>query len=414
MAGQYKTMESSSLTLPAASSRWFPGTRFPLPDYEGGSILNLMASITRALGGTSAYPNLRGLPPEDLSGHTNLVLLVIDGLGAQWLAEQSPQGILNRHRLGVITSVFPSTTASAITTFLTGDPPVRHGVTGWFTYLRELGCVMSILLGRPRYGGVSYRQAGVDLAPLLGTRPLFDRLPLPSYVLSPVHINHSDFNLALRGTAQGVPFVDLRDMFRQATRLLRQDRVPKYLYLYWPGLDSLGHETGMMAPKAATARHLASIEQALADFLVAAAGTRTLLLVTADHGQIDTRPEDQILLGDHPALEDCLSLPLCGEPRAAFCYVRPHRLRDFKRYCRDILADQALLVPSQRLVSLGLLGPGESHPRLSERLGDYTLLMRGAHVLRDRLASEQAFVQIGVHGGLSQRELEVPLCRLTF
>jgi len=390
-----------------------PGTGFPMPDYEGGSILNLMASITRALGGTSAYPNLRGLPPEDLSGYTNLVLLVIDGLGAKWLEEQSPDGILNRHRIGVITSVFPSTTASAITTLLTGDPPQRHGVTGWFTYLRELGCVMSILLGRPRYGGVSYRQAGVDLAALLGTRPLFNRLPLPSYVLSPLHITHSDFNLALRGLAQGVPFTDLKDMFRQAARLLRQDRLSKYLYLYWPGLDSLGHETGMVAPNAATARHLASIEQALADFLVMVAGTRTLLLVTADHGQIDTRSEDLISLEDHPELEACLSLPLCGEPRAAFCYVRPRHLRDFKRHCREILGDQAHLLSSERLVTLGLLGPGEPHPRLSERIGDYTLLMRGAHVLRDRLISESAFVQIGVHGGLSQQELFVPLCRLS-
>jgi hypothetical protein len=31
-------------------------------------------------------------------------------------------------------------------------------------------------------------------------------------------------------------------------------------------------------------------------------------------------------------------------------------------------------------------------------------------VLRDRLPSEKAYTQIGVHGGLSATELQVPLC----
>jgi hypothetical protein len=53
------------------------------------------------------------------------------------------------------------------------------------------------------------------------------------------------------------------------------------------------------------------------------------------------------------------------------------------------------------------------HPRLDERIGDYILLLTDHHVLRDRLPSEKAYRQIGVHGGLSERELRVPLCLLT-
>lgn len=390
-----------------------PGTPMPLPDYGGGSIVNLMASLIRALGGEADYPNLRLLPPEEIQGYTNVLLLVIDGLGADWLAERSPAGILGRHRLGTITSVFPPTTAAAITTFLTGDAPQQHAITGWFTYLRELGCVMSILPGQPRYGGVGYRQAGVDLAQLLGTRPIASRIATRAFALTPAQIAHSDFNLAHLGPAQPRPFTDLRDMFRQAARILRADMAPKYLYLYWPVLDSLGHETGVATPNSAAPRHLAAIEKALADFLVAAAGTRTLVLVTADHGLIDTRPEDIISLDDHPDLASCLALPLCGEPRAAFCYVRPGRVRDFEHYCRAILGGQALLFPSQQLVAQGLFGLGLPHPRLDERIGDYILLLTDHHVLRDRLPSEKAYRQIGVHGGLSERELRVPLCLLT-
>ncbi len=393
--------------------QFLPGTRMPMPDYAGGSIVNLMASIIRALGGATDYPNLHLLPPEQLAGYTNILLLVIDGLGAAWLAERSPLGILSRHQLGTLTSVFPTTTASAITTFLTGDAPQQHGITGWFTYLRELGCVMRILPGQPRYGGVGFRQAGVDLGQLLCTRPIASRIPIQTYILTPAAIAHSDFNLAHRGSARSLPFADLQDMFRQAARVLGSDAAPKYLYLYWPGLDSLGHETGMDTANSAAPRHLAAIEQALADFLVTAAGTRTLVLVTADHGQIDTGPEDNLALADHPLLDTCLALPLCGEPRAAFCYVRPGRIRDFEHYCQETLARHVRLFPSHTLAELGLYGLGEPNPHLQERIGDYTIFPVGHQVFRDRLLSEKVFTQIGCHGGLSERELMVPLCGLS-
>lgn len=385
-----------------------PGTDLPRPDYAGGGIVNLMASIIRARGGAADYPSLDLLPPAGVADYTNLLLLVIDGLGADWLATRSPEGILQRHCVGALTSVFPPTTASAITTFLTGDAPQQHALTGWFTYLRELGCVMSILPGHPRYGGVGYGQAGVDLGALLNHRPIASRIATRTLILTPDHIAHSDFNRAHLGPAECRPFRGLNDLFRQAARALREDRAPKYLYLYWPGLDTLGHEAGMASP--AAVRHLAAIEQALTDFLVAIAGTDTLVLVTADHGQIDTRPADNIHLADHPRLASCLALPLCGEPRAAFCYLRPHRVNDFVHYCEDVLGDRVSLHPSGDLVDRGLFGRGEPNPALEARIGDFTLLMRDSWVLRDRLPSEKAYTQIGVHGGLSATELQVPLC----
>jgi len=381
-----------------------------LPDYQGGSIVNLMASIIRGRGGDSSYPPLRLLPAEEIASITNVVLLVVDGLGFKYLTERLPRGTLGRNLRGSITSVFPSTTAAAITSFLTGDAPQQHAVTGWHTYLRELGCVMTVLPGHPRYGGVSYRKANLDPEKLFGHVPLSSRIRTRSTIVSPAHIAHSDFNSAHRGNAELRGFETLPEMFRQAVRAIRASREPKYLYLYWPRLDSIGHEKGMKSEAALT--HLREIELALTDFLVAIGRTDTVLLVTADHGQIDTVESDRIDLADHPELARCLALPLCGEPRAAFCYVRPSRVEQFECYWREVLAEQADLVPSQELVTRGLFGVGDPHPRLDERIGDYTLLMRKNRVIREWLPNEKRYSQIGVHGGLSTTELQVPLCVL--
>ncbi|MBK1653819.1 alkaline phosphatase family protein [Allochromatium vinosum] len=387
------------------------------PDYSGGGLLNLMSSLIQARGGRGEHPPLAGLALDDLTRATNLVLLVVDGLGADWLERHAPDGLLSRARWGAISSVFPSTTASAIPTYLTGLSPLQHGLTGWFTYFGELGSVMAVLPGRPRYGGVSYRAAGIDPRRLFPHRSIFDRIGTRGIAVSPRFIAYSDFNRAHLGRGEVRPFESLPEMFQQTLRVLRPRRrwgrssaTPerRYLYLYWPELDRIGHEHGMES--AAALAHLAEIEQALEAFLSAAAGTDTVLLVCADHGQIDTRPEDVIDLAQHPELTACLTLPLCGEPRASWATVRADSARRFEDYCADELGDVVELIPSRQVIADGLLGPGPAHPRIRDRVGDYCLLPRARHVLRQALHFEEPHIHVGVHGGLSESELRVPLC----
>ncbi|MGB5832165.1 MAG: alkaline phosphatase family protein [Thiohalocapsa sp.] len=382
----------------------------PRPDYQGGGIVNLMTSLIKARGGSADYAELELLPADAIAGAKHILLLVVDGLGADWLQRHGSRGLLCGHQRGVMTSVFPPTTASAITTYLTGDAPQQHALTGWHTWMRELGCVMTVLPGQPRYGGVGYRQAGIDATRLFGHRPVFDRMATPTVSVAPAHIAHSDFNRAHLGRAELRTFETLRAMFKQAARAIRKARSPSYLYLYWPDLDSIGHAQGIESHQALT--HLQQIEQSLEDFAGSIVGTDTVVLVTADHGQIDTNNADQTLIGDHPELADCLTLPLCGEPRAAFCYVHPDRAETFEGYCREVFSGRFELHRSRDLLEAGLFGLGTPNPRLHERIGDYTLLATGNNVIREQLPFEQPFEQIGVHGGLSSAELMVPLCLL--
>jgi hypothetical protein len=336
------------------------------------------------------------------------LLLVLDGLGSRWLTRHGAGSALAAHQVAELTSVFPTTTASAITTFLTGDAPQQHAVTGWFMWFRELGSLLAVLPGSPRYGGVGYAQAGVDLDALLGHRPIGERMRTPSVVVSPSYIARSDFNLAHLGGARLLTHKSPKQLFRTSARAIRKAREPSYFYAYWPGLDGVGHEHGMESARAVD--HFRELDGLFGDFLHRITGTDTAVVVCADHGHLDCTPEDVVELADHPDLGDCLRMPLCGEPRAAYCYLRPDRVEQFTAYCRNRLADRFDLHRSQDLIDAGLFGNGEPHPRLAERVGDMTLISRGRAIITERLPTERAFSQIGVHGGLSADELYVPLC----
>ncbi|MHB9116856.1 MAG: alkaline phosphatase family protein [Burkholderiales bacterium] len=397
---------------PKAGFAFLPPLRFNsymdmvLPDYHGGGIVNLMASIENACGGRSAYATLRGLPPQSLGGGT-VVLLVIDGLGYEHLLKAQAGNALRRCLQGRISSVFPSTTASAITTFMTGLAPQQHGLTGWFTYLREIGSVTAVLPFRPRAVGNSLREMGIGAAELFGHVPFFDKIRRPSWVLSPQWIVHSEFNASHAGRAERVGYQSLEQMFGALARIVRGQAEPGYVYAYYPELDSLAHEYGIASPQAAAC--LEKLDAAFARFLDDMAGSGCTVIVTADHGFIDGGAGSLIELERHPALAQTLVLPLCGEPRAAYCYVHPRQTEAFERYVRSELAQQAMLYDSRQLINDGWFGPGEPHPRLAERVGHYTLVMRENYALKDWLPGEKHYTHIGMHGGVSAAEMGVPL-----
>lgn len=376
---------------------------FTLPDYDGGSLVNLMSSIATALGGSSAYAPATALPPQVLADARHLVLLVVDGLGHDFLLGRD--GALRRHLRGQLTSVFPSTTASAIPTFLTGQAPRQHGLTGWHMYFREIGAIAAPLPFRVRAGRHSLRQAGVTPATLFGLIPLFDRLPLPCHVVSPQQIIHSDFNVALSGKAARYGYDTLEDMFARIAGLLRSDAPRSYVHAYWPQLDSLAHEYGIGSAQVAEA--FAMLDAGFARLLDVARDSGSRVIVTADHGFIDT--DGTIDLDDHPGLRETLLLPLCGEPRMAYAYMRAGREAQFEAYVRGQLADRIRLYRSEDIVRQGWLGPGAAHPALRDRIGDYVLIPRGRAILRDWLQGEPRHTHIGVHGGLSAAEMIVPL-----
>lgn len=386
-----------------------PSTLNPsLPDYHGGSIVNLAATLIAARGGSnSLYQPLRLLPPQDLADARHLVLMVVDGLGHDTLLRVGHGGHLYRHLWGGITSVFPSTTASAIPTFLTGLAPQQHALTGWHMHFREIGTLAAVLPFTARHGGPSLKAAGVDPAVLLAPRPIFDRMRVSSHVISPNKIIDSDFNNAFTGRAKKHGYGSLEECFARIAAIVKDGEQRSFIHAYWPTLDAIAHQYGIQGNQ--VARCLERLDEAFGRFLGEIVGSDSAVVVTADHGFIDRSPDRLLELADYPELARMLVLPLCGEQRVVYAYVRPECCRDFEDLVTTRLGAAMALFRSQELVEAGWFGLGQPDPRLLDRIGHYTLVMRDNWTLADRLPGEKRHDMIGVHGGVSAAEMTVPL-----
>ena len=377
------------------------------PDYSGSGLINLMQSIASACGGAVRhYPELRALPAKRLSEARHIVLLVADGLGQKMLDTLPGAHNLRRQHLSTMSSVFPSTTASAIPSFMSGLAPAGHGLTGWHMYFSEIGQTLAVL-PMSRRAEASGTRPPTPPSELFDYPTLYQQLDRESWVLAPRTIAGSPFNAWHSRGAQTIAYSGLAELFGQLAGLLKEAVQPRLIYAYYPDLDTLAHRFGCTSMPLQKA--LAAFDHAFASFVGENQGCNTWLLVTADHGFIDSPPARVISLDDHPALAVLLRRPLCGERRAAYAYVEAAQHAAFEAYINQHLSHAVDLRRSRELIEAGLFGPHPVHPRLSERVGDFTLLMRENWTIKDWLPGEKHYRMLGVHGGISCDEMLIPL-----
>jgi hypothetical protein len=399
---------------------------FIWPRYDGLCVGNIAATTAKLLG----VPLPQTLPPlrkDVLAGLTDgvkrVVVLVIDAMGWQQLQEvmAADQSLVFHHlaeqgRLLPITTIFPSTTDNALSTIWTGRAPIEHGLLAYEMFLREWGMAVEAIRFSPFFRPFSgdLEDWGLDpeeFLPVPTTAQLLANHGMPSDVVILKEFTHSPLStMHFRGARDIYGHVTASDFWlflRQA--LINHTGERFVLNGYWGKVDSLAHKYGPQDETGTTEIQVLSMlmEEIFLKKLPAEACEGTLLLLTADHGQITTPSEASVLLDDHPTLRDALMMPPLGESRAPFLYVRSGKDHVVWTYLTRNFSDTFAFFRQQAIIQSGLLGPGDLYEEVPHRLGDIVCPALGnAFWAKDK---EHAHKMKGRHGGLLSEEMIVPL-----
>lgn len=381
-----------------------------LPDYSGRGLFNLAVSLARVCGSPARthYPELH-LPDgrhasEAWAQHETLVFLLVDGLGDHFLTanrELAPN--LWRDRVGQISSVFPSTTATAITTVMTGESATVHGMLGWFVRDEQSASIVAPLPMRLRGCRSVPEQAVIDR--LLRTMPLMPAAQRQTHLVTLPELAQGPFSSFHAAGATVHAYRELDELPARIGQAATMGTGPRYIYAYTPLLDRTAHDCGI--DSAASRDVLAQVDAAYAQ--IRAQLPQALIVVASDHGFIDNPPEHQIDLMAYPEIHSMLRGPLSGERRAAYCHVQPEFAESFGQAIEKHFGHALIALRATEALASGLFGPGTVDIETLARCGDWVLIARGDWTVRDSVAGEDAPPMIGVHGGLSADEMRVPL-----
>ncbi|MBN1434183.1 alkaline phosphatase family protein [Candidatus Fermentibacterales bacterium] len=391
----------------------FASRRIARPDHRKPNFTDLVRAALEMAGAGRGLPAPTPRSRELLSmveraHHEQPVLFVlVDGMGYDLVSSVLPETSFLRTRTRArLQSVFPSTTAAALTTYCTGVWPCEHCVPGWWTYLpeRQLGIIS--LPFRERRSGRDLSELGV---------PLEEVFPCPSawrgaerrvLNIKPETIVQSAYSTYSDGGNPAIGYSDLDDAFALAAKELREARDGRFHYLYLPQLDTISHLVG--PDDESVAALLTDIDARISD-LCEGLGDGVRLIVTADHGH-KTVPSGKrfMLTADDPLLARLHSWP-SGEPVVPIFHVLEGREDEFaKGFCDRTRGAFCLLTPEE-VEELSLLGPGCFPGPLRQRLGTMVGLAREPAALLVRHEGDTVWQHVGYHAGLSEAEMYVPL-----
>lgn len=363
-----------------------------VPAYGSSTLADLLPGMAAHLG-MAGYEDRLSLPASD-----RYVLVLVDGLGRAQLEASTRvaphlAGLLPSS--GTLTSVAPSTTASALTSLGTGLTPGEHGMAG-FSFRHPFGSGVLNALAWDR------DLSGLDVQPRL---TLLERLAKDGVQVTSVLPAKFEGTGLTEAGLRGGGFVGVtnesdaaRRVEQVVTAAVAGDR--SLVYCYERALDHTGHKAGWESP---TWQAVLAWVDALVASLRAALPADVRLVITGDHGMIDVPRAHRVIAEEHASLAAGVDL-IAGEARLRHLYTgEPAAVAS--RW-RKTLGERAWVLTRDEAAEAGWFG--WLSPAMAGRFGDVVVAMRDDHAVLTRTFPREHQL-VGMHGSLTPAEMSVPL-----
>lgn len=365
------------------------------PRYDSAGLAGVLPGVATSLG----VPGLDGVGSVPMRPARRAVVVLVDGLGYELVRRRGGHAPFLRSLLPAayrITAGFPSTTATSMGTFGTGQPPGSHGLLGYEV----------LVPGEDRLFNELSWEDGPDPRTWQTQPTVFERAAADGVAVTSIGPGFFDGSGLTRAALRGGRFRaadTLSARVDAALAALRAER-RSLVYLYWGELDKVGHVHGCQSYE--WGDELEAIDAELAR-LVRSVPSDTSVYITADHGMVDAPHALRIDLA-HDAELAAGVRHVGGEARALQLYCEDGSAADVLATWKERVAERAWIRTKQEAVEQGWFGPvrEENLPRV----GDIIVAMRQNFAIVDsRRARPQLLALLGLHGSLTEEESAVPL-----
>lgn len=373
-----------------------------MPDYNH-SILNLVNSILKHYQVKTNHTSLKQLDNLLQKDYTNIVLLVLDGMGENVLKTASPEGILAKHQVDTITSVFPCTTTAALTTYYSGKAPLETGWLAWSQYFKEYGRAIDMLPYIDSYTREPLPRNKFDAYKLLQYETTYSQIEnatnnnVKTYEIKPSHCDMK--------TNKCIHIKNFEELCNSIETLCTSQE-KKYIFSYFDSPDSINHKYGWDSNE--TKDFILYAEKQLSKLQKKLLNTNTLFIICADHGHNNIKHHYNILELDD--LNSCFIMPPFLEPRFTSFWIKSEKKPFFEEKFKEIFKNDFLLYSKKDFENLNLLGYGQKNKKIDDFIGNYiSIAISDSAINLGTYLSNEKPNKLSDHCGLTKNEMEVPL-----
>lgn len=375
-----------------------------MPNYEH-SILNLITSILKNYEVETKYNGLEIIDKLLKKKYKNVVLAIFDGMGENILTHNSPNGIFLKNKIDTITSVYPSTTVAAMTTYYSGRPPIETGWITWSQYFKEYGRNIDVLLEKDTYTGEKLEVKNLKISDIIGYKTIYEQIEeqngnIKTYEITPSYCVKKGKTTITADT--------IENMCKNIIELCKNNE-NKFIMAYNDNPDGVNHENGCYSQE--TKEFILEAEKEFEKMINELKGTDTLVIISADHGHQNISETIDIL--ELEEIQECLTMPATLEARTVGFFVKNNKRKEFEDTFNKIFKDKFILYSREEFLENNFLGFGEKHKKVDDFIGDYiaiaisdTRIRLGTYLSREMKKPDESK---SIHSGLTRNEMEVPL-----
>lgn len=389
---------------------------FIFPEYNGKNFINIINSIKHNFGINDGITLENKKIKKILLNKEKVVFILVDAFGwkfyksvredSKFFKEIRKRGIEEK-----ITSQFPSTTTAHVTSVITGKDVSTHGFFEWFTYDSKINEVFTPFL---------FDYEGKE--EILPKDNLFKELKengVCSTIITPNYINNSYYSRELFKDGKVKGYDSVEEMFDILLQGIKKDKGKNFYYIYYPKIDSIGHEYGMSSYKAYF--EINNFIKALDNFynnVLDKGVNEGIFILSADHGQMEIK--DRIYLNELiPNIEEYMlkdskgrSIVPVGYNRDMFLYIK----KEFETYVYELLKekfkDKGEIYLVKDLIDKGVfINPSET---FLSRMGNIVIIPYDGYGVWWFEKGKYEISLKGSHGGLTKDEMEIPLLIYNF
>jgi len=355
-----------------------------VPDYEGKSLINLVAELEHRLTGGAIAPRLTRELREKIPEAETYVLVLFDGLGSHQLGHPAAIDLAASHRAS-IDAPFPYTTTVSLSSIATGRPPSQHGILAYQLWMEQVQRVVNTIHMTTLWG----EALDLDYESILPGPNLWERLKEADrepIAVQPGHFDRTPLTRTLYRGAQFRPYWSDQEAVEVVVSAASEPG--RLVFLYIPHVDFAAHVGGQNSSEYDEAMETANT---VWEELTESLPDTVTLIGTADHGHVDIAEDHKVRLGENANKGRILY----GVERALFVKGDGAKLAD---------GIPATWVPHDVLPDVW--GPEPTHSSFQERRPDGILFAEDNYAVFHKHSNDRL---VGYHGGLMTEEREIPL-----
>lgn len=326
------------------------------------SNLNITATLAEFLGAPNTNKTLPIIKDELKNGYKNVVFICLDGMGINPInVNLQLDAFLRKNIVMTLTSTFPSTTTCATTSLTSNKMPLEHGWFGWSMHFDEINKNVDVYLRKSSDNGeeIDFQYPMFD-----NTDYYFDHAvseySINTIFPSFVRVKYQNRNIVINNEGE----------LCRAIRDICNRKGKQFIYAYYNEPDATMHTYGVTSNEAKSL--IININNEIEKLVNEL--TDTLVIITADHGQIDV--EGYVEFYKDAQLMSLLKCAPYLDARAPAFNVKEGKEAEFENLFKNRYGEDFELHKSSELIGNGYFG---DHGKYGYLLGDYIAIGTMTH-----------------------------------